>query len=951
MSRIIDSDTLEIVRGEYYEGAGYLAVVHNTVVFQAEVAETPAENVFAAIEFENVTTGSYEDIREGMLVLISSTTTNYTTQIEHYRVRKPPTSSILYVNEMSIDLTPGDVLTVINTYEPMQRDRRLTYVDWDKPYEDPAPAITNMDSAYAVITRDASATLSFAPIAVGMAEGDSTDPDDYDYEWEFDATPIYNTGDATSREIEVELPSTVEWGRLTATTVGGVSTWFAFTIHIGHPSTDSRFIQCHDPVDIDASVENGYNASTTAYANLTLTTVMDRTRCVVIVDESYDSVDLGYSPIRFVGYLVKDTNLTQGDEKHGSRQSSQIEMQGFKTLAAELPMFPIAIRDTSSPDAWDEIDNPTTERVIWHILSQHSTLPNLCAFDFGASFTTTPNKWYSGNPDVSDTSLMDAVKSAASELPAELTCNPAGGFVFERHGSFLTEAERLALPDVIPDDMNTGDVFELTLTREHKPRVGKVEMGARVFFSNGAPSVGYTAMAPAVAIGEGQERVTIPNALLPADDITDAATAASERAAYWYAFKNNLLSLSTSLTDGWGAIMSPSVAQWWPFAISASDTTRGVVINSTTRWLLMSVKMRINANGTQTVQPVWQPATTAGRALILVAISPSVASTDIPMMPVRSVIPAYPAKPSINYDTTSPTTKQTRDAFSGMQSSPWPTADAAEAGRNQAGPDEWVQSPPIYFTNSLNVVTPWVTVLGRKYTVFLSGSAVIDSVETCFDFTTGAHGWLPPDNYVPTEGFERDDYRARPDRLVIDESIGVACTSVTVTFNEGIADPPGASNAQVNLRSSPTGGTTYQTIVANGQSVFTFEGDFPAGINIEVQTNGVPLPNPDISPTLRLIGLCYVPVNAVAIHGDAFYWSPVDEDGVWTNPQLYDSTQGYRINNAAVSVPPPYNDNHEYSFEYTGDGNVIYSRFEDSNYADNQRLILYERFAGLGVGE
>jgi hypothetical protein len=945
---ILNSDQLQAVRSDYYSGKGYLAVVSNSVVFQAEVASTPVGDVFGAIFFTNVSVGSWTDIREGQTVLISTTISNYNVATgEVYRVRKPPTVSILYVNEMSISLNAGDIITVINSYLPQRRDRRLNYVDYDLPFQDLAPLITNMDSAYAALTEDSEAQFSFAPVGLAMADGATI----ASYAWDIPGA-VYNTGSASTQNVTVTIPETTEWGRLTVTDSNGVSTWFAFSLHIGDPNTDPRFILCHDPVTIEADIPNGYNASTTAYANYTLTTVMDRTRVAVIVKETYgpeDDPDLGN--VRFVGYTVKDSSTTRGDEKFGAKKSTSIEMRGFKAFTGQIPVFPIAVRDVDPPTEWDQMTKPTTERVISHLITRHSTLANLCSVDF-PDFAADPDHWFGSNFDITDTSLMDAVRTVASEINGDLVSEAAGGFVFERDANFLDATGRNALPTVTPSAMNAGDRFELTLERTHEPRVGKVEMGARVFFSDGTPSVGYTAMAPAVAIGEGQERVQIPNALLPADDAANAPAAAARRSSYWYAFKNNLMLLNDTLTDGWGCI-SPSTAQWWPFEIEATDTTRGVVITTATRWLLLSMRTVINQNGTQDVGASWMPETTPGRALILVAVSPSVALTELPILPVRSAYPPYPPAASINYPTTDPTTRQHRDPFSGMQTTPWPTREAAQAAALQPTPGCATAYTNLRYAS--NVTMGFTTTLGAAYTLSLSGYGTVGTgavSSVTYDFRISDYGFIPYANgifgdyaeYVPGEGWQQRAAVPQPAILIKRDLSGQLVTQAEFFFNEVLN---AYSNVAINVRNyaaNPAQGSILATST-NKLDTYTFSGLSSTG-TLEFESYTA-FDAPNVRLYKMILTGAVTPPNPRK--GDWFYTWVEDDEGNPTDVQL-NTTGGFYINNGPIAVVPPFNPNHEYSTTYIGDGSPIIFRYEDADYSDNSSSAMHLRACGPGAG-
>lgn len=976
-SQIIDSDQLEAVRADGYSAHAYLAFISNTIVFQAEVDTTPTGNVFGEVTFTNVTTGSFSDIREGQILIFSTSLSNYVdvAASDRYRVRKAPTSSIVYINEASIALNPGDVITILNSYDIRERARRLSYVDFDLSFEDLGAVFTEIDSAYGAVTTDSTFILTLAPLAIAMADGDSVP--DGNYEWEFDQTPSYITGSSTDREIEVELPVAAEWGRLTVTTANGIISWFAFSLHFGDPNTDARFLMTHDPITIEASVfptNTGYNASLDVFDNFTLSDVLDRTRCAVIVDEHYtadDDTNLG--TVRFVGYVLKDASTTRGDEKYGQVKSNSIELRGLYALAGELPMSPIAVRDVNPPTQWDEIAKPTTERIIAHVLMHYSTVANLCAIVF-PGFAASPDKWYASNFDIVDTSLMDAVATIGSEINGDLVSDAAGGFVFERNASFLTTDERNDLDTVIPDDMNTGDQFELQLTREHKPRVGKVEMGARVFFSNGMPSVGYTALAPAVAYGEGQERVQIPNALLPADDMDNAGTNAGLRAAYWYAFRNNLITINGSLAGAWGWA-SPSQAQWWPFDIAVSDTTRGVTITSDTRWLLGSIRTVINGNGTIDTQASWIPETTPGRALILVAPVPSVINTELPILPVRSAYGAFPPKASINYTSVDPTNKQRRDPFSGWQTTPWPTREAAAAALKQPTPGSAIVQ--VSFRNPSAVNTGFITTLGADYALHFSGYAQIStdewqyngnflaSDESFFPVVGIEYGtWVLGSGWLYTDALKLGFYRRSVNiqRTIASSTLTYISflydwTSGT-TFDDHLAIGI-AYNALLPLYSA------NNTAITNGTNKTAAWSGVQAGVTaiIFLTNANVSFANAysgfarQISFVVRGTGTNpFDGTVPTALYSDSFYTWQLDADGNPINVTP-NTAGGVRIDNNGITVFPPFNTNHEYDASLSdfngtgGTGSVLAIKFLDGTYTDNESKLLTTTIRGTGAGQ
>lgn len=84
-------------------------------------------------------------------------------------------------------------------------------------------------------------------------------------------------------------------------------------------------------------------------------------------------------------------------------------------------------------------------------------------------------------------------------------------------------------------------------------------------------------------------------------------------------------------------------------------------------------------------------------------------------------------------------------------------------------------------------------------------------------------------------------------------------------------------------------------------------------------------------------------------YADAFYIYNLDDNDNPINVEL-NPVGGLLLNGLAISVPPEFNPNHEYTFVYTGDGNQTPFTFYDSDYSDNQNLVLYIKVCGPNMG-
>jgi hypothetical protein len=964
-SPILTTDRYNLVLSGGYRAREYIVVCSTDIVFQALISATPAASVFAQVSFDTVTVGAYTDIAVGQVVLIS-----HDTNIRHatrYRVRKAPTSSVLYINETSDAILDGDTVWVINSYDVTEKRRKGPNIDWDKPPAPIAPMIKSadadvpLDAAYVKLTSDATATFDLSVVMQCLTK----DATEGTYQWTIPGA-TYLVGDATEPTIQIEVNTPYnEWARLDYEDSNGTPNYWVFTITAGDPYNPAHtfFRLCHEPVDPDADWQTGYNASVNYWDGIT--DLLDLTRIVVVVDEMYNDGAPDWSNIKFVGYFTEDASTIQGDETFGQLKDATINLSGFLSLAGTLEFSPIAVRHATSPATWDQIDTPTPARIAALVLMEYSTLLTVAPCDFGVIDDT----YFTGDFDVAPTSLMDAAQATFDEITSLLTQNAGGGLVLERNANFLSADDRNDLPDVTPVAITLGEGMRFTLKHVHKRQVGSVTVGYAVFNTTTETRYFLTASAPANGAGEGQEHREIQSQLLAANSVTDdAKTEAAERAGNWLEWLNPADTLTIDLDDGFGFI-SPSAAQWYTFDIPASDWIRGLGIDDTTRWLCMSISSRLNPDGTRTAQGVFRRETIGGRAKIDVSVVPSVTQTELPILPVRAVMGAFPPAPSINYNSTEPTNKQKRKPFDGWMGAPIKQSEAGLAAQNQPEPGTANMSPPIRFNNPSNVTSTWITTLGEAYTIKLGGSGKL--AENAWDFThdflAGMNGWTTYNNGFGNQsvytaaGWEHGVAGAQA-RITITTDFSLYTTPLAVSsvrVNRSLPVTNGNTNQQNMYFPTYPGPSTFGGLEGTASSALTNAVYYPSSpisslafdLLSDFLTNGVAVPGAIESIVYRGSGtnpFTGAP-GTLEEFGDAFYVWNQDDDGNPINIQL-NPYGGLLLDNAAITVPPPFSPNHEYEIPFTGTGSVLLARFEDADHSDNQNVILYLNIKGPGVG-
>lgn len=938
----ITTDQLDLLRTAHYEGSAYLIAGPRSVVFAARVNGTPTASDYAQISYDTVTTGAYTDLIVDMDVRISHTS-DIRDAFFYGRVRKTPTSSILYINETSAAIVDNDFVFVVDNYPMVIRQRYKTFVDWDRTYTPPPPIESNVDSAYVVCTTDSSATFSLESIPQAIAKSATITG----VEWTI-PNATYTVGTSTDEAITftVDTPYN-EWAHLAITDSNDTTNVLHFTITAGDPDNlDHDFFRLYndDDVPVSSDWDNGHTASTSYWDGIS--DLLDRTRITLVSVERFDGEELGTGNVRFVGYLDSSVSNTSGDETYGQRKEAQVEFSGLMQLAGKLRFNPIAIRHSASPTAWDYINTPTPPRNIVHLFAQHSTFLNLCSLDFdglGETFLT-------GNVNVEERSLTDAARKVVREINGYLVQSPAGKVTLVRDPRVGSDAYRATIPDKTPDPIDLGDVRSYKLTRDAYDKVGWMDVGFMVVHPTNYTPTFITANAPASGPGDGQEDSTNPSQLLAAtSNLSSALSEARQRTGDLYALANARRVLEKNFGSGWGSVIQATPGEYYQFFISDDDDVRGYGISENDNWLCLSVNTTINRDGTQDTIGTFVEVTQGGDALISASISPSVVNTPIPVLPVISPYPAIPMPASVNYDTTNPTNKIPRDPFSGMQTLPIPTEDAAEAAQNQPGAGE--SRAFTYFSYASNVTMDFTTVLGEDYTLVASGSALIGDtgVEIVKDFltadgspeVTGGVSGYSTGAWTIGVGWEGTTVTDL-DRNFVEYTFGSPTFVESVSFTWGTVSDYTNANWWLGVDGdfgSPTSMTGGQTS-ASGNINATV-----TSIRIGIERSGGLT-----TAVAPLTSLTIVLSGGDPLYGDALYQFEKDDEGKPINVAAH-SGRGLYIDNAAIGgTLPPFNENSLYTLGYTGTGNPIQFRFEDDDYSDNERLPLNLVATGPGAG-
>jgi hypothetical protein len=154
-----------VVRSGGYAADRVLYLFRNRVVLAAQVnTDLSVPLTWASFSYNNVTVGSYLDVREGQVLYISLTD-DITKATFYGRVRLVPDATTIFCNESSQDFSVGAYLWIIDRYDIQYKLSRPTpgtnveLVDYDIPYQGLPPRVVGLQTGYMAYVNPSSGKL------------------------------------------------------------------------------------------------------------------------------------------------------------------------------------------------------------------------------------------------------------------------------------------------------------------------------------------------------------------------------------------------------------------------------------------------------------------------------------------------------------------------------------------------------------------------------------------------------------------------------------------------------------------------------------------------------------------------------------------------------------------------------------------------------------------------
>jgi hypothetical protein len=297
----LQTPQLTRLRSASYATDMLVSLFSNRVVFAGQVnTDLSTATSWGQFNYNNVTVGAYTDVEVGQALVIC-TTNDLARGVQTWygRVRKAPTSSVIYCNESSTNFGVGAYFWVLDTYLPQYKLSRpstsdpntaVELVDYDLPYEALLPMVVGLQTAYAGYVDPATNKLRLAfDVSASYAATNGASISSYAYT--FSSGTV--VGGATNTAIVVVDfdPGTELWGKCTMTDSGGRAQTRHFGIKVHDRSNylpDTGF----EGGTIEAHIDSGYNATLPAFAGVD--SVLNNTCCVIWrANEQYGSTPGG----------------------------------------------------------------------------------------------------------------------------------------------------------------------------------------------------------------------------------------------------------------------------------------------------------------------------------------------------------------------------------------------------------------------------------------------------------------------------------------------------------------------------------------------------------------------------------------------------------------------------------------------------------------------------------
>jgi hypothetical protein len=571
----------------------------------------------------------------------------------HGRVRKAPSSSVMYNNEVSARFPSGTYFWVTDNFEIWDKLARpvlsgtvtTQYKDYDFAYEQPKPRVWGLQTGYAGNINPSSGKLRIALSVSAKVEAFSGTISSYLWSFRSGIATVIS-GSLSTATVTVDIDPTAcptwgeTWGTLTVTDSNGTALVRKFGIK-AHDSSHLPNIHT-DPIDLHAHVDRGYTADVPFFYGVD--SVLPGAMGIVWrADETYGTTAglLGATPnIDFIGWFTKEDPQAQGDFNYGITSSAKFHLEDVLTRLSYFEIEGLAIIN-SNGTLWDDISLCEPRVATWHLLTWHSTAGSLCDFTVGDDLDN--EQYIQLDIGVQMGNILNGINVMAAQINAQLEVAPWGALHLPRAVGYLSQTQRDALTTVGAFNSSDGEV--VSVSRNYNNAVGFVDMLGITL--NGVPNaIALRSVAPGLAQGPAQGRDRQPQQILASQstNVGLAQVELNQRAGNRYEILNLQEAMTVRHPDGYNFPI-PSRAQLYTWTLdttlAGTNGVNRIVYDTSVKWYVESVNTKHDsAKGKRQVEVVYRRVTRIGDAGDIPPTIPNTGNTLPPVVP-----PALPFDP------------------------------------------------------------------------------------------------------------------------------------------------------------------------------------------------------------------------------------------------------------------------------------------------------------------
>lgn len=605
----------------------------NLVVFQARVNQAVFGISFAEVEFDTVTVGAYTAALEGFPVLISHTS-SIRDAFFVGRVRKAPTSSILYINETSLAIQDSDYIFCIKDPHRLaerhpHQDESTGVLKWDfdASFRRLRPICRGVQQVYYVQLSGGNADIAITPDWFAPEAGASISS----YVNTLDGGS-FQTGNGTSEDYTVRYTAVgVYYPRQVATDSGGRTNYFTPMVIVD----DAAHSVCTLGAkvnDVQRTLGEDASASLTVESGTDLSSVLDNTQVVCV---SIASITPILTNIIFIGRLRDEDNQVSVSFRAGLTSSASFKLEGLMAQMGRLILASIAMRRTTASAVVGEVNALTLWRAITLIITELMNVSTFRAWSFDNESTDY------GVPLLGTEvrSAGDSIGDIGFAINAFLKTSPDGAAKIVRHMAYLSASDKTALLNVA--NYGNADWHEsLRISRQHVLSVGRVIGFGGSYNTSAGKTTALRAIAPSRVFSSGSGRTTINSQVLPINlSLVEMQAEIALRTGAEYAIKNQQTVMDVTLPSNYEYLF-PAPDEVYTWTLSAAQTKTGRGYTTADKWFLQSVTLNHKYERHYTdVKPRWL----LDSANIAAQVMAEVAPDELPWQ-VSPLVP-FPTSP------------------------------------------------------------------------------------------------------------------------------------------------------------------------------------------------------------------------------------------------------------------------------------------------------------------